>query len=66
MPTYVYESIPQIDDEILVRFEVKESLFDRELKIESMRGRRIAGSGFGIFFKMIGVSDIAGCYPKCD
>jgi predicted nucleic acid-binding Zn ribbon protein len=49
MTTYVYETIPQTDDEVPVRFEVRQAMNDPKLTVHPESGkpvRRVICGGF--------------------
>ena len=49
MTTYVYETIPQRDGELPVRFEVKQGMNDPKLEVQPGTGlpvRRLVSGGF--------------------
>jgi predicted nucleic acid-binding Zn ribbon protein len=51
MTTYVYETIPQSLDEVLVRFEVKQRMTDSKLTEHPVSGnpvRRLVSGGFTV------------------
>ncbi|HYD82795.1 MAG TPA: zinc ribbon domain-containing protein [Opitutus sp.] len=76
MPTYVYETIPQIPGVEPRRFEMRQSMNDLALKTDPVTGepvRRVISGGFGfVAQKMSGSSSsgaaapsTAACGPRC-
>ncbi|HRQ88740.1 MAG TPA: zinc ribbon domain-containing protein [Bacteroidia bacterium] len=71
MPTYLYETIPQVPDEAPERFEVKQSMKDEALRVHPESGRpvrRVITGGIAIPRKL--ASSVAGagagdCCPTC-
>lgn len=71
MPIYVYETIPQSEEEEAERFEVKQSMRDDALKVQPETGkpvRRIITGGLIIPRKLsnsVAAADDSDCCPTC-
>ena len=54
MPTYLYETVPATPDEVVARFEVKQSFSDAPLAVHPETGapvRRVISGGIGLMTK---------------
>jgi len=54
MPVYVYETIPQLPDQPVRRFELKQSMSDDALSRDPHSGepvRRVISGGYGLMLK---------------
>ena len=54
MPTYVYETIPQLPDQPVRRFELKQSMSEAALTRDPQNGtpvRRVISGGYGLMLK---------------
>jgi predicted nucleic acid-binding Zn ribbon protein len=66
MPTYLYETLPASPDEVIERFEVKQSFSETALTVHPSTGapvRRVISGGIGLVTKSESTSPGAG--PGC-